>query len=731
MDATLADPLVGHLLDGRYRVGSRIARGGMATVYLATDTRLDRTVALKIMHRELASDADFVRRFIGEAKSVARLSHPNVVGVFDQGNDGDHLYLAMEYVPGRTLRDLLKERGRLGPDEALDLMVPVLAGLGAAHQVGFLHRDVKPENVLITADGRVKVVDFGLACAVAEARQTKTGMVIGTAAYLAPEQVSRACADARSDVYGAGVMLFELVTGRQPHTGDTPLAVAYKHVHETVPAPSTLVPGLPTAVDALVALATSADPELRPGDASQLLRAVFDARRHLPVGSAFAPAAEIPFHGWPGQQVRPGPPDQQLAGAAPYGAGSPPLAGPPAGMSPGPPARVPAGPPVAVPAGGSPLLRPPNIGPDVPQQSVIFGVPGVPGLSALPVFAADPRSGGTGTFDDPPRPSGYRTGFSADTAGQHNTLIVSRGNGGPGPRPGGSPGDWLFSRRAAYLAGGLAVVLVVSLLVWWQASGRYTRVPDVAGLTTPTAAAELRNLGFKVKMGTPRADNEVPRGDISGTLPRSGSDTLGGVTITLIPSAGPRMISVPNVTGQSVADAQRALTAAGIVPGATGPQTSPTIPQGEVISTDPPAGTSWPQTRPVKLTVSAGLGLPDFTGQPKQVAEQWLRQHQLQVQEQAINSTTQPQDNVIKQSPAANTAISQGEVITLYFSNGPPLVQIPSVTGMSVHHARRQLEALGFQVRILGFRHGTVIVYNPTGHAPKGSTITLFAGFDG
>ena len=778
MDATRADPLVGHLLDGRYRVGSRIARGGMATVYLATDTRLDRTVALKIMHRELATDADFVGRFIGEAKSVARLSHPNVVGVFDQGNDGEHLYLAMEYVPGRTLRDLLNERGRLGPDEALDLMVPVLAGLGAAHQVGFVHRDVKPENVLITADGRVKVVDFGLACAVAEARQTKTGMVIGTAAYLAPEQVSRACADARSDVYAVGVMLFELVTGRQPYTGDTPLAVAYKHVNDTLPAPSTLVPGLATAVDALVALATSRDAELRPGDASQLLRAVCHTRRQLAVGSAFAPAAEIPFHGWPEQQVPPGPPGQQLAGAAPYGAGSPPLAGPPArvsagppvgvpaGVSPGPPAGVspgpfagppvgvpagvspgplagplvgvpagvspapPAGPPVGAPAGGSPLPGPPNAGPHGPQESVIFGVPGVPGVSALPVFAADPRGGGTGAFADAPRPSGYRTGFSAGTAGQNNTLIVSRGNGGPEPRPGRSLGDWLFSRRAAYLAGGLAVVLVVSLLVWWQVSGRYTRVPDVAGLTTPAAAAELRNLGFKVKMGTPRADNEVPRGDISGTLPRSGSDTLGGAIITVIPSAGPRMISVPNVTGQSVADAQRALTAAGLVPGATWPQTSPTIPQGEVISSDPPAGTSWPQTRPVKLTVSAGIGLPDFTGQPKQVAEQWLRQHQLQVQEQATNSTSQPQDNVIKQSPVANTPISQGEVITLYLSNGPPLVQIPSVTGMSVHHARRQLEALGFQVRILGFRHGTVIVYNPTGHAPKGSTITLFAGFD-
>src|SRR6266536_1926761 len=340
MDATLADAPIGQLLDGRYRVESRIARGGMATVYIATDTRLDRTVALKIMHRELASDADFVRRFIDEAKSVARLSHPNIVAVFDQGSDGEHLYLAMEYVRGRPLRDLLNERGRLGPAETLDLMVPVLAGLGAAHQAGLVHRDVKPENVLLAADMRVKVVDFGLARAVAQARHTKTGMLIGTPAYLAPEQVSRAAGDARSDVYAAGVVLFELVTGRQPYTGDSPLAVAYRHVNEAVPAPSQIVPGLPQALDALVALATSRDPELRPDDASQLLRAVFDARRRLP-----------------GLRSPPGPPGLQ----------NPPV----------PVAQIP-------------------VGVGRPQQSAIFGVPGVPGVSALPAFGPGLGNGGPG-----------------------------------------------------------------------------------------------------------------------------------------------------------------------------------------------------------------------------------------------------------------------------------------------------------------------------------------------
>src|SRR5690242_1091563 len=247
MDTTLARPPIGQLLDGRYRVESLIARGGMATVYLGTDTRLDRTVALKIMHAELANDEDFVRRFVAEARSVAKLSHPNVVTVYDQGADGRTLYLAMEYVPGRTLRDLLHERTMLRPREALDIIEGVLSGLAAAHAAGIAHRDVKPENVLLGQAQSVKVADFGLARLLSDVTHTKSGLLIGTAAYLAPEQVAGGRADFRTDVYATGIMLFELLTGCQPFTGDTPLAVAYRHVNEVVPAPSSLVPGLPGA----------------------------------------------------------------------------------------------------------------------------------------------------------------------------------------------------------------------------------------------------------------------------------------------------------------------------------------------------------------------------------------------------------------------------------------------------------------------------------------------------
>ncbi|MEV4394622.1 Stk1 family PASTA domain-containing Ser/Thr kinase [Nonomuraea sp. NPDC049607] len=282
MDKTTADPLVGRLLDGRYRIESRIARGGMATVYLALDVRLDRTVALKVMHSSLAEDPAFVRRFIGEAKSVASLSHPNVVHVFDQGTDTDVVYLSMEYVPGRTLRDILRERGRLPAREALEIMIPVLAALGAAHQAGMVHRDVKPENVLMTDDGRVKVVDFGLARAIEATNQTRTGVMIGTIGYMSPEQVTTGGADVRSDVYAAGIMLFELVTGQQPYDGETPMSVAYRHVHDTVPPPSALVPEVPPLIDTLVAHATAREPHDRPNDATAMLVQAVEAHRMLP-----------------------------------------------------------------------------------------------------------------------------------------------------------------------------------------------------------------------------------------------------------------------------------------------------------------------------------------------------------------------------------------------------------------------------------------------------------------
>ena len=267
-----ADHLTGRVLDGRYLIGSRIARGGMATVYEATDLRLDRIVAVKVMHPGLGDDEEFAARFVAEARAAARLSHPNVVAVFDQGNDDGTVFLAMELIPGHTLRDTIGKEAPLSTARTLALLEPVVSALAAAHRAGLIHRDVKPENVLIADDGRIKVADFGLAKAMSATTQhTATGVLIGTVSYVAPELVVEGRSDARADVYAVGVILYEILTGKKPHEGETPIQVAYKHVHEDVPPPSRLVPGIPDYVDALVARATARDREQRPADAGVLL----------------------------------------------------------------------------------------------------------------------------------------------------------------------------------------------------------------------------------------------------------------------------------------------------------------------------------------------------------------------------------------------------------------------------------------------------------------------------
>ncbi len=269
----ITDPLLGRLLDGRYRISGRIARGGMATVYEAMDLRLDRTVAVKVMHPGLGDDEEFASRFVGEARSAARLSHPNVVAVYDQGNDDGTVFLAMELIAGHTLRDTIGKEAPMSPSKALALLEPVVSALAAAHRAGLVHRDVKPENVLIADDGRVKVADFGLAKAVsANTKHTATGVLIGTVSYIAPELVVEGRSDARADVYAVGVILYELLTGSKPHQGETPIQVAYKHVHEDVPPPSAYASGVPDYVDALVARATARDREQRPADAGVLLQ---------------------------------------------------------------------------------------------------------------------------------------------------------------------------------------------------------------------------------------------------------------------------------------------------------------------------------------------------------------------------------------------------------------------------------------------------------------------------
>lgn len=266
----MTDPLVGAVLDDRYRVETRIATGGMSTVYRGLDLRLDRPVALKVMDARYAGDHQFLARFQREARAIARLKHPGLVAIYDQGNDERHPYLVMELVEGGTLRELLRERGPMPPHAVAAVMRPVLGGLAVAHRAGLVHRDIKPENVLISDEGEVKLVDFGLVRAIAEAGITSTSVILGTAGYLSPEQVEGRPTGPRSDVYSAGIMAFELLTGTTPFRGDNALSVANQRLDNDVPPPSTLIDGVPEQFDEFIVHATARDPEYRFPDAGAM-----------------------------------------------------------------------------------------------------------------------------------------------------------------------------------------------------------------------------------------------------------------------------------------------------------------------------------------------------------------------------------------------------------------------------------------------------------------------------
>jgi len=265
-----SDPLVGAVLDGRYRVELMIATGGMSAVYRGLDLRLDRPVALKIMESRYAGDHQFLTRFQREARAVARLKDPGLVAVYDQGIDGQHPFLVMELIEGGTLRELLRERGPMPPHAVAAVLRPVLGGLAVAHRAGLVHRDIKPENVLISDDGDVKIADFGLVRAVAEAKITSTSVILGTAAYLSPEQVSTGDAGPRSDVYSVGILAYELLTGVTPFTGDSALAIAYQRMDNDVSPPSRMIAGVPAQFDELVARATAREPADRYADAQDM-----------------------------------------------------------------------------------------------------------------------------------------------------------------------------------------------------------------------------------------------------------------------------------------------------------------------------------------------------------------------------------------------------------------------------------------------------------------------------
>jgi len=625
MESAPADMLTGRMLDGRYHVRSRIAHGGMATVYLATDTRLDREVALKVMHADLVRDADFVGRFIGEAKSVAKLSHPNIVGVYDQAADGQYLYLVMEYVPGRTLRALLRERGWLPWQEALSVMDPVLAGLAAAHRAGLVHRDVKPENVLITADGRVKVVDFGLARASAAVGNTRAGMIIGSVSYIAPEQVTGAPTDARTDVYAAGIMLFEMLTGRVPFSGESPLAVAYAHVNSDVPAVSTLAGGIPPGVDQLVGSATSRDPQLRPPDASVFLRVARALR-------GIADPAERATGTW-------APP--AAAATTPYGAASPyagaaithPAVGAAAGshtMVVGPGYAGYDGPGYAQNGRYDAALPADDVGAYRARRERHGG--GEPFLQrwlfsrrlaylAAGVLAVVGLCGGgwwltSGRYTHVPAVS-RMTASAAMQALQQAGFQVRTGSSVIDDNV---PKDEVISASPSGRAlPGATIVLTISR------GPRMIRVPSIPATdSVAQAEAALRAAGLTVASATKPvgAPSNPVIGQVAGTDPGAGTSWPENQPVTVEVVAG---LALPNLVGQDINAIQQWASANQLT---LQPTTVPgSQQQGTIIAQSPVAGTPVRQGQVISVSVSAGppgVAIPDVQGESCGQAQQDL-----------------------------------------------------------------------------------------------------------
>ncbi|HKE52093.1 MAG TPA: PASTA domain-containing protein [Actinomycetes bacterium] len=700
MDTAISDPLVGRVLDQRYLVETKIARGGMATVYQALDTRLDRTVALKVMHPAFTEDVDFVDRFIREARAAARLSHPNVVAVFDQGMDGSTVFLAMEYVEGRTLRDVLIEHGPLTPRQAFSVLGPMLAALAAAHEAGLVHRDVKPENVLLADDGRVKVADFGLARMASAQSSTSPQLLMGTVAYLSPEQVERGTADARSDVYAAGIVLFELLTGSKPFDGDVPIQVAYQHVYADVPAPSTMVPGLSPLLDTLVARATARDPELRQRDAGQLLTEV--AAVHDQLTDA---------------ELDTSPPPADLLDAGP--------AGPAAALAAGPVDDL--------------LVDGRLSGSWSDAQAAAGG-----GLEPVAVVAPTVVAGLAATDVE----LGLTGGMLGETS--QETAVVPRPFGGvsteigepPGadaPPPlraaGGPPGQ-----RKGLIAIGivLAIALIVSVGAWWLGSGGYVTVPNVVGKSQAEATRMAANAGLKIQYAPERVySSTVPPDRIAKSTPAAGERVRKGSEFVLYLSKGPQLFRVPKLVGLTRSQAEAELKKVHLTVGEISQEPNANYPKGQVIATTPVAGSPLGRNGKVDLVISKGQDLVDVpyvVGQTE--AEAVAALQAAGFSPQVTQEATDRDDligRVFAQDPSGGQA-PRGSAVAIKV--GKPqdqqdLVTVPDVRNLRVVEARRKLHDAGLEANVANFGGNNAHVINQSPGAgaqvPQGSEVTIWA----
>ncbi len=575
-----SDPLVGELLDGRYVIQRKLARGGMATVYLADDQRLTRTVAIKVMHEGLGDDQDFIGKFDREARAAARLSHPNVVSVFDQGLHRGRPYIVMEYVEGCTLRHMITREGSFSPERALDLLIPVTAAVAAAHESGLIHRDIKPENVLISDRGQIKVADFGLARAISAQTATATGMLIGTVSYIAPELVTHGKADPRADVYALGVVLYEMLTGSKPHTGENPIQVAYAHVHKAIPAPSSAVKtswresrnGIPPYLDALVTTAAARRTSDRPTDARVLLDHLRQAREALARGVMDDPALT--------QRMRGTTLDPENHITEPV-----------------------------------PSLRSPSEGDRTPTLRFTPSTPVSPGFPEI----TDGMPYYDGPVEQPAAPQRPRRRWPALIASILAVLLVGAGlwwvfAGQYTSTPALAKLSQAQAQAAAEQAGlqivfdsdysedvpaglvartdpasGERIVHGGTVRAFLSKGPQRFNVPALRGLDLARATDALTRIGLQVGVVTEAYDDKAPAGTVVSSSYTEGTPLKGGTAVDLVMSQGPEPVTLTDWTKKSYADAKKALTALGLTVKKT-EENDPDIDKGDVISQSPPPG---------------------------------------------------------------------------------------------------------------------------------------------
>ena len=627
--------LIGQLVGNRYLIDRQLASGGMATVYLANDQRLDREVALKVIHPHLANDQTFQEKFVLEAKTAAKLSHPNLVNVFDQGTDGATTYLVMEYVSGITLRDALKEYGPLPALRALEMLAQILSGLAAAHRAGILHRDLKPDNVLLADDGRVKLGDFGLARAITE--HTNSGDLVGTIAYLSPELVTRGLADARSDVYAAGILLFELLTGKQPFEGEQAVQIAYQHANSTVPAPSILAPTTPVAIDKLVAWSTSKLPADRPADAGELLNKVNALIADIKAGKAQQTTVM----------------DFDLGG----GANSTQVIG--------------------------------VSEPDANATQLLAPVAGDPNATAFIDYSSDFVGANPGSADFNLNDYDNRFDASATQVLQPLTEIDSDNESQFGQRRVG----------LKLVIATLIVVLLGSGAGWWFGSGpgALAAVPTLTSRTVVSAEAALSALAPKITLVNENSST-VTKGLVIRTEPAAGSYLAKGSDLKLFVSLGPKLVAAPSLKGLNVAEATAKLLGAGFKLGAVNSWFD-TNPIGQVYDYLGADGTPIPEGTSIDLSVSLGP-IPVVSGIDQAIAVTAIEATGLKISaiESEFSDTVAP-GKAIGLVPQTKP-LGAGGSVKLLISKGPNLVLMPKVVGETVLAAKALLENAGLTVLV-------------------------------